>query len=76
MAVRTEPYITEDRRELVRTFSDRSRRIRRNDGVLYDEAIDPPDSGRTYTETDDPLEVDEVTADDRDYALRKFGVEV
>lgn len=34
----------------IRTYSD-TYVMRRNDGALYDEAIDPVDSGRVYTET-------------------------
>lgn len=45
---------------LVRTYSDRGRKIIR-DGVAYDEAIDPSDSGRVYTESDEPTE---LTADE------------
>ena len=45
---------------LVRTYSDRGRKIIR-DGVTYDEAIDPSDSGRVYTESDEPTE---LTADE------------
>ena len=39
-----------------RTYSDANMRIER-DGVIYDEAIDPENSGRTYTETNIPIEV-------------------
>lgn len=41
---------------LVRTYSDRGRKIIR-DGVAYDEAIDPADSRREYTESDEPTEL-------------------
>ena len=41
-------------RQLIRTYSDSGHYIRR-DGVQYAEAIDPADSGRTYTETDVPI---------------------
>lgn len=30
----------------------------------YDEAYDPVDSGRTYTETEIPIEIDEATAEE------------
>lgn len=40
---------------LIRTYSDSLVKIER-DGVRYDEAIDPADAGRVYTETDDPVE--------------------
>ena len=42
-------------RQLTRTYSDSGHYIQR-DGVRYTEAIDPADSGRTYTETDEPIE--------------------
>lgn len=80
--------ITENYNEkLVRTYSDAGMKIER-DGVQYDEAIDPKDSGRTYTETDIPVEIpddeeetptpdpDEATAEDYENALRKLGVDV
>ena len=41
-------------RQLTRTYSDSGHYIQR-DGVRYAEAIDPADSGRTYTETDVPI---------------------
>lgn len=40
---------------LNRTYSDIGMKIER-DGVRYDEAIDPADLGRAYTETDEPIE--------------------
>lgn len=43
---------------LVRYYSNRGMCIER-DGVLYDEAIDPADSGREYTETNVPVFTDE-----------------
>lgn len=42
---------------LTRTYSDSGYYIQR-DGVRYAEAVDPADSGRTYVETDDPIERD------------------
>lgn len=44
---------------LIRTYSDAGFKIRK-DGTdeIYDEAIDPADSGRTYTETDESIEVE------------------
>ena len=48
---------------LVRTYSDANRMIRQdNTGNIYSEAVDPVGSGRTYTETDTPIE---QTEDDR-----------
>ena len=48
----TEFYRTrEDGVNLIRTYSDEGYMIER-DGVLYEEAIDPENSGRVYTETE------------------------
>lgn len=48
------------------------------DGVRYSEAVDPLDSGRVYTETDEPIdkETDEATMEDYQTALNEFGVGV
>lgn len=46
--------------ELYKTFSDLDMMIER-DGVLYEVAIDPKDSGRVYIETDIPLPEKEDT---------------
>lgn len=45
--IKTETYNT----DYIRTYSDAGHYIER-DGALYEEAIDPVDSGRVYTETD------------------------
>lgn len=42
---------------LNRTYSDAGFMIER-DGVRYSEAIDPAELERTYTETDEPIEVE------------------
>ena len=48
---------------LVRTYSDANRMIQQDStGNIYSEAVDPLNSGRTYTETDTPIE---QTEDDR-----------
>ena len=39
------------------TYSDSGFMIER-DGVYYSEAVDPLDSGRVYTETDKPIEIE------------------
>lgn len=55
MAIKTEYYATrEDGVVLVRTYSDSGMMIER-DGGLYEEAIDPQEFNREYTETDQPL---------------------
>lgn len=57
----TENYsLRADGVQLVRTYSDKGRKVMR-DGVAYDEAIDPSDSGRVYTESGEPTE---LTADE------------
>ena len=45
-------------------------------GVMYDYAYS--DSGRVYTETDEPIEngTDDATVEDYQKALKEFGVEV
>ena len=55
--------ITIGGRELVRTYSDANLMIRQDStGNIYSEAADPLNSGRSYTETDTPIE---QTEDDR-----------
>ena len=50
---------TETKGNLVRTWSDSGMKIHGGfPEADYDEAYDPIDSGRTYTETDIPIEVD------------------
>ena len=47
--------LTINGQEFIRTYSDSGLLIER-DGILYEEAIDPADTGRTYTESDRPIE--------------------
>ena len=58
------------------TYSDSGNMIER-DGVRYSEAVDPLDSGRLYTETDEPIDVGtrEETVEDYKAALQILGVE-
>ena len=59
--IHTEHYMTRaDGVELTRTYSDAGMMIER-DGVRYAEAIDPTHLGRVYTETDEPIEMEEVS---------------
>lgn len=76
--------ITENGRELMRTYSDAGRYVVR-DGTAYVEAIDPPNMGRVYTEGDpiDPADIiegipsaDDATEADFVAALGEFGVEI
>lgn len=58
----TEFYKTrEDGVRLVRTYSDIGRLLER-DGVVYEEAIDPEDSGRVYVETEQDADM-EISAE-------------
>lgn len=61
----TEYYSTRlDGVKLYRTYSSEGFMIER-DGVQYDEAIDPENTGRVYTETDIPAHIDEeITAEE------------
>lgn len=45
-------------KEFVRTYSDIGYMVER-EGIRYTEAIDPADSGRTYTETNERIPYDE-----------------
>ena len=58
------------------TYSDSGNMIER-EGVRYSEAVDPLDSGRLYTETDEPIDVGtkEETVEDYKAALQILGVE-
>lgn len=58
-------------------YSDSGFMIER-DGVRYSEAVDPLNSGRVYTETDEliKIETDKATVEDYQEALHEFGVEV
>lgn len=59
MAIVTEYHRTRaDGVVLNRTYSDKGMKIER-DGVRYDEAIDPAEFNRQYTETDEPVESEE-----------------
>ena len=61
--------------QCVRTYSDTGCYIERN-GQRYEEAIDPADTGRMYTETDIPIEGMEATEADYLSALDRLGVSV
>lgn len=52
--IKTE-VITIREKQYRRTWSDVGMMIERN-GARYSEAVDPLNSGRTYTETDEPIE--------------------
>ena len=57
--------ITINGRAFVRTYSDANRMIKQDGtGAVYSEAVDPADSGRTYTETEEEIP---TATDDADY---------
>lgn len=55
--IKTEKITIKDK-QFIRTYSTAGFYIER-DGEHYADAIDPLDSGRTYTETDIPIETEE-----------------
>lgn len=62
--IKTETLTINDK-QYVRTYSDRNMMI--HGGVPegdYDEAVDPAELGRVYTETDIPIEEDEAEAEE------------
>ena len=62
--IKTEFYMTRrDGVNLYRTYSDEGFYIVR-DGILYEEAIDPEGTGRTYTEADTKFPVDEISPEE------------
>lgn len=65
MAVITEDYkVRDDGVKLVRTYSDAGKKLIRNDGVVYDEAVDVQNSGHTYTESDEYTESAMLSAEE------------
>lgn len=62
-----------DEKAYVRTWSDKGMMIER-DGAIYEEAIDPAELGRTYTETEQEIPPREATEADYLTALERFGV--
>lgn len=61
--IRTESFYIEEK-EFIRTYSDRGMMIHGGSPESdYSEATDPAELGRTYTETDIPIE-DDVTAEE------------
>lgn len=66
-------------KEFVKQYSDQNVYIER-DGAKYSEAIDPSELGRTYTETDIPIEIDsksetDLTVNDTLDMLSELGVD-
>lgn len=59
--IKTENMTINDK-AFVRTYSDNGYMVER-DGVRYSEAIDPAEFNRQYTETDEPIEVEETATE-------------
>ena len=71
--------LTINNKQFTKTYSDAGFMIER-DGVQYSEAIDPSEFGRTYTETDIPVEADsnpepDLTVNDTLEMLSEMGVD-
>ena len=68
--------ITINDRQFTKTYSDSGFMVER-DGTQYSEAIDPAEFGRTYTETDIPIEGEgDLTVTDALEMLSEMGVDV
>lgn len=66
--------LTINDKPFTKNYSDSGYYIER-DGVRYSEAIDPSELGRTYTETDVPIETEaELTVADALELLGEMGV--
>lgn len=57
--IKTE-QLTINNKQFTKTYSDAGFMVER-DGVQYSKAIDPSEFGRTYTETDIPVEAEATT---------------
>lgn len=57
--IKTENMTINDR-AFIRTYSDSGYMVER-DGIRYGEAVDPVELNRQYTETDEPVEAEELT---------------
>lgn len=57
--IKTE-QLTINNKQFTKSYSDSGYMIER-DGVQYSEAIDPTELGRTYTETDTPIEGEPIS---------------
>lgn len=68
--IKTEKIVINGK-EYTRTWSDNRKMIER-DGALYEEAIDPIDTNRTYTETDE--DIPEEILDDVEAKARAYDI--
>lgn len=68
--IKVEPYMTRsDGVVLVRTYSDEGFYIER-DGVQYEEAIDPENMNRVYTETSIQIPEPEISPEEKEEILK------
>lgn len=73
--IKTEQLTINDK-QFTKSYSNSGYMIER-DGVQYSEAIDPTELGRTYTETDVPIEGETgLTVSDTLEMLSEMGVDV
>lgn len=73
--IKTEQLTINDK-QFTKSYSDSGYMIER-DGVQYSEAIDPTELGRTYTETDVPIEGETgLTVSDTLEMLSEMGADV
>lgn len=61
--------------DLVHTYSDKGMKIHGGfPEADYDEAYDPIDAGRTYIETDIPIDLDEESEDETEVKVMGFDI--
>lgn len=58
-----------------RAASDNGKKIRSEEGRIYNDAVYPQTDSHSFTETEEQIDGD-VSEEDKDAALRRFGVEV
>ena len=55
--------ITETIGDRIHTYSDTGMKIKQEQtGIIYDDAMDVPEKGYTYTETNEPIQTENLTS--------------
>ena len=55
--------ITETIGDRIHTYSDTGMKIKQDQtGIIYDDAMDVPEKGYTYIETDEPIQTEDLTS--------------
>jgi len=55
--------ITETIGDRIHTYSDTGMKIKQEQtGIIYDDALDVPEKGYTYTETNEPIQTENLTS--------------